>query len=110
MPAYNTVSPPALGIGDTYNLSTASLGGAVLTQQVALHQVPGNPANVTIFNFSAATLTIEVANVDGGVADYLPLLGATCSPNAAISFSTTAPFLAVLPSADPGAFVISIRR
>ena len=109
MGVYNAVPAPGLYPGDNYTLSNASLGGAVLTQQVAIAQLAGNPANVTIINKSTATLTVEVSWIDVQ-ADYQPLSGGIVAANTASSFSTTAPFLAVLPSADPGSGIIEICR
>lgn len=110
MPVFGTVAAPSLYPGDQYTLSNAALGSATLTQSVAPAQlIAGAPANLTIINKSSASLTIEVAwaNVS---ADFEPLQGITCGANSAVSFSTTAPFVAVLPSADPGTGVITICR
>jgi predicted ATP-dependent Lon-type protease len=115
MPAYGTNPVAELCIGDQITLSNASLGGPVLTQQVALGIAgTGNPANVTVFNFSAATLTVYVAYQDTGVAAYIPLsaggTNVTVPAASAVSFSTTAAFLALLPNADPGALAIVVKR
>lgn len=110
MAVYNTL--PAIGMypGDVVTLSNASLGGANLTQQVApANMIAGAPTNLTVVNKSTATLTIEVAQSDVQ-ADYQPLQGAIVPPDSALSFSTTAPFVAVLPSADPGTGLITICR
>ena len=109
MPVYNTIPAPGMYPGDVVTLSSASLGGAVLTQQVAPAQLSGAPANLTVVNNSAATLTVEVAWQDK-LAQYQPLTGVTVAANTALSFSTTAPFVAVLPSVDPGTGVITICR
>jgi hypothetical protein len=110
MPLYGTSKPPALAPGQQYVLSSASLGsGSNLTQAVAPAQVPGNPSNLTIVNNSAVSLTVEVAATDVA-ANYVPLSGVTVPANTAVSFSTTAPFVAVLPASDPGTGVITICR
>jgi hypothetical protein len=107
---YNTVKPPALAIGQQYVLSNASLGGSnVLSQQVAPAQMPGNPTNLTLINLSAATLTVYVSATDANSASYVSL-GVTCGPNSAVSFSTTAPFVAVSAATDPSTGVITLCR
>lgn len=111
MPLYGTVKPPALAPGQQYVLSSASLSGAsLLTQQVAPSQLPGNPSNLTLVNESAVNVQVYVAAADTALIRYVPLAGAVCGPNSAISFSTTAPFLAALPASDPGMGVITICR
>ena len=110
MPVWNAVAP-ALQLGDSFTLSNASLGGANLTQAVAVDDNTGNPANLTITNHSAVALTIKVSDTNVSAASFLPLSGPGVVPAASsLSFSTTAPFVAVLPASDPGATVISIRR
>jgi hypothetical protein len=107
---YNTVKPPALAIGQQYVLSNASLGGSnVLSQQVAPAQMPGNPSNLTIINLSAASLNVYVSATDANSASYVPL-GVACAGNSAVSFSTTAPFVAVSAGTDPGTGAITICR
>jgi hypothetical protein len=116
MSVYGTKPPIGLRPGDVVVLSNAALGGAVLTQQVRIDPDVDGSAKVTLYNHSAASLTVEVADVDSGAANYLPLINGdtgqavTVAAGKASSFTTTAKFLAVLPSADPGATVISIGR
>ena len=110
MGVYNALPVRALYPGDNYVLSNATLGGSVLTQQVAISQQQGNPANVTIVNGSAVSLTIKVSPNDNGSSSYQALSGGTVAANTAVSFSTTAPFLAVLPASEPGAGVITVCR
>lgn len=111
MPVWGTIPAPGMYPGDIVTLSNASLGGAVLTQAVTpCGSIAGAPANLTIINKSAASLTVEVANQNTATTDFEPLSGVVCPPTSSISFSTTAPFVAVLPSADPGTGVITICR
>ena len=106
-----STSAPALAPGDTFTLSSASLGGGNLSQAVCVDDNTGNPANLTIFNHSAVALTIMVADTNTATTDFVPLLGpGTISAASALSFSTTAPFVSVLPASDPGATQITIRR
>ena len=106
-----STTAPALALGDTFTLSSASLGGANLTQAVCVDDNTGNPANLTIFNHSAVVLTIKVADTNTATTDFLTLSGPdTIAATSALSFSTTAPFVAVLPASDPGATLITIRR
>jgi hypothetical protein len=110
MGLYVAGTAPGMYPGDIVTLSNASLGGANATQAVApCVSLAGAPANLTVTNTSTATLTIQVAWNDTN-ADYTALSGVTCAPSASISFSTTAPFVRVLPSADPGTGVITICR
>ena len=110
MPVYGTKPAPALYPGDQYILSNASQGTAQLTQSVAVYQdQSGAPANLTIINGSTATLTVEVAATDLK-ASYQPFSGLTVAANSALAFSSTAPFVAVLPSSDPSTGVITICR
>jgi hypothetical protein len=105
-----------LSAGQSLQLSNASLGGAATTQAVALGPIAGEPAEVTIYNHSATTLTIVVADADTGLANYLALKDAatgtaiTCAATTAITFRTSALFLAVQTAGDPGAAVIAISR
>jgi hypothetical protein len=110
MPVYNTNPVRSLAIGQQIILSNASLGGANATQQVALAQEPGNPSNVTVINGSTATLTIQVSATDAAANTYYALSGVTVPASQAVSFSTTAPFMRILPSADPGTGVITVCR
>lgn len=90
--------------------SATSLTGANLSRAVApCASIAGAPSNVTIINKSAAILTIKVAR-DYVAADFEPFSGITCGATSSISFSTTAPFLALLPGSDPGSGEISICR
>lgn len=109
MPTFGSQPAPGLYPGDNFILSNASLGGANLTQSVAPAQLGGNPANLTVINKTAATLTVEVSQTNVA-ADFEPLSGGLVGPDSALSFSTTAAFVAVLPSADPGAATITIAR
>jgi hypothetical protein len=110
MPVYNTNPVRTLAIGQQAILSNASLGGANATQQVAIAQMPGNPSNLTVINGSTATLTVQVSATDASAATYYPLTGISVPASSALSFSTTAPFMRVLPSADPGTGVITVCR
>jgi hypothetical protein len=88
--------------------SSTSLTGANLSRAVApCASIAGAPANVTIVNKSAVTLTVKVAR-DYVAADFEQLT--TIGAASALSFSTTAPFLAVLPASDPGSGEISVCR
>jgi hypothetical protein len=110
MGVFGTKPAPGMYPGDIEILSNAALGGAVLTQSVAPSAtIGGAPANLTVINKSAATLTIEVAQ-ENVAASFEPLSGVVCAANSAISFSTTAPFVAVLPGTDPSTGVITICR
>jgi len=106
----------ALSAGQSLQLSNASLGGAATTQAVALGPVAGEPAEVTIYNHSATTLTVMVADADTGSANYLALTDAatgtaiTCAATTAITFRTSALFLTVKTAGDPGAAVIAVSR
>jgi hypothetical protein len=105
-----------LSAGQSLQLSNASVGGAATLQAVALGPVAGEPADVTIYNHSATTLTVVVADADTGSANYLALTDAatgtaiTCAAGIAITFRTSALFLAVKTAGDPGATVIAISR
>jgi hypothetical protein len=110
MGVFGTLPAPGMYPGDQVVLSNASLGSATLTQSVApCLSLAGAPANLTVVNRSTANLTIEVAP-DNVAAHFEPLAGVMCAANSSVSFSTTAPFVAVLPSADPGTGVITICR
>ena len=90
--------------------SSTNLTGANLSQAVApVASLGGNPVNLTVINKSAVSLTIKVAR-DYVAADFEPLQGVVCPATQAVSFSTTAPFVAVLPASDPGSGEISICR
>jgi type IV secretory pathway TrbD component len=90
--------------------SATSLTGANLSRAVApCCTLAGAPSNVTIINKSAASLTIKVAR-DYVAADFEQLSGLTVPATSSLSFSTTAPFLAVLPASDPGSGEISVCR
>lgn len=105
-----------LSAGQSLQLSNASLGGAAMTPAVALGPIAGEPADLTIYNHSATTLTVVVSDADTGLANYLALTDAgtgtaiTCAAGLAITFRTTALFLAVKTAGDPGATVIAISR
>jgi hypothetical protein len=110
MGLYAAGTAPGMYPGDTVVLSNASLGGANATQAVApCGSIGGNPINLTIVNQSAATLTVQTAAVDAN-ANYEPLSGVTVPATSSVSFSTTAPFVRVLPGSDPGTGVITICR
>jgi len=110
MGLYAAGTAPGMYPGDTVVLSNASLGGANATQAVApCVSIAGAPANLTIVNKSAATLTVQTAAVDAD-ANYVPLQGITVPANSAVPFSTTSPFVRVLPASDPGTGVITICR
>ena len=97
--------------GDIEILNSAtSLTGANLSRAVApCSSLAGAPSNVTIVNKSAVSLTVKVAR-DYVAADFEPLSGVIVPAAAALSFSMTAPFLAVLPASDPGSGEISVCR
>ena len=89
--------------------SSTSLTGANLSRAVApCATMAGAPENLTIINKSAVSLTIKVAR-DYVAADF-ESIGLSCAATSAVSFSTTAPFVAVLPASDPGSGEISICR
>lgn len=106
-----TKAPVAMYPGDVEILnSSTSLTGANLSRAVApCASIAGAPSNITIVNKSAVSLTVKVAR-DYVAADFEPLSGLTVPATQAVSFSTTAPFVAVLPASDPGSGEISICR
>jgi hypothetical protein len=90
--------------------SSTNLTGANLSQAVApAASLAGAPINMTVINKSAVSLTVKVAR-DFVAADFEPLQGVVCPATQAVSFSTTAPFVAVLPASDPGSGEISFCR
>ena len=97
--------------GDVVVINSATnLTGANLSQAVApCASIAGAPINMTIINKSAVILTVKVAR-DFVAADFEQLSGLTVPATSAVSFSTTAPFLAVLPASDPGSGEISFCR
>ena len=97
--------------GDVVIINSATnLTGANLSQAVApCASIGGNPINMTVINKSAVSLTVKVAR-DYVAADFEPLSGVIVPTTTAVSFSTTAPFVAVLPASDPGSGEISFCR
>jgi hypothetical protein len=116
MAAYNATSPAALAPGESITLSNASLGASVLTQQVGIGPVNGYNDVLTLFNYSAVALTVNVSPDDANQASYLPLkstdglVALTCAANSAISFTTSAAFVAIGVASDPGATNIILSR
>ncbi len=112
MGQFSTTQPStSMYPGDVVIINSATnLTGANLSQAVApCCSLAGAPANITIINKSAVSLTIKVSR-DYVAADFEPLAGVVCAATAAVSFSTTAPFVAVLPASDPGSGEIAFCR
>lgn len=89
--------------------SSTSLTGANLSRAVApCNSLGGNPATFTIINKSSVALNVKFAR-DYVAADF-ETSGYSVGSQSTLTLSTTAPFVAVLPTGDPGSGEISICR